>query len=161
MNIVGTLALHFDEFCEYMRQLVPTRGELVIGGTVGTLGMVTNLLFGGWNDTLTLLALFMAIDYVTGVMAAGYTKKLSSKKGLKGIKKKIGILAIVAVGHGIDVITNEQAFCLLMTFYYVGNEGVSILENVAVMGVPVPTSLVSRLKQVTEMAEHSEEVKRK
>ena len=84
MNIVGTLALHFDEFCEYMRQLVPTRGELVIGGTVGTLGMVTNLLFGGWNDTLTLLALFMAIDYVTGVMAAGYTKKLSSKKGLKG-----------------------------------------------------------------------------
>jgi toxin secretion/phage lysis holin len=111
--------------------------------------MVT-FLFGAWNDALTALAMFMLIDYVTGVMSA-YMKpraKLSSKKGLRGIVKKLTLISLIVAAHQLDLAIGQNVFCLLFTYSMLGNEGLSIVENAAYCGVPVPAALKEKLEQL-------------
>jgi len=119
--------------------------------TIATLGAIANYLFGGWDLALKTIFLFMAIDYVLGVTCGGKEKQLSSKAAFNGLLKKIAILAIIAVGVALDNIVNGQGLLRsLVIFFYIGLEGISIVENAARLGVPVPDKLKDSLLQLKE-----------
>lgn len=105
-------------------------------------GAVVGYLFGEGSAVLQVLLVFMAFDYITGFLASGVEGKLSSKVGFKGIAKKLMILCLVAIGHMIDkAIGQGDIIQNTVTFFYLGNELLSILENVGRSGVPVPKQL--------------------
>ena len=114
---------------------------------------------------VTVLMAAMIIDYVTGMAAAWHNKKLSSKKGLSGIIKKISYLALICVGMGVDWliysglsqagISTEHSvfFGVLVTVWLIINELISILENLKAIGVPLPTFLIKIVKRLKITAE--------
>ena len=112
----------------------------------GWLGWV----LGGWDGFLYALITLVVVDYLTGVMLAILEKRLSSEVGARGIFKKVLIFALVAVGHIIDtqVITNGSAVRTAVIFFYLSNEGISILENTAKIGLPIPEKLKLVLEQL-------------
>jgi len=105
---------------------------------------------GGLDGFLYALIAFVVIDYLTGVMCAIADKKLSSEIGAKGIFKKVLIFALVGVGHIIDsqVLGDGGAIRTAVIFFYLSNEGVSLLENAAHIGLPIPEKLKSILEQL-------------
>lgn len=107
-------------------------------------------LWGQADKMLYALVAFMIIDYITGVTVAVFQKKLSSEIGSKGIAKKVFIMALVAVGHILDVnVIGEGAVCRSAVMgFYIANEGISILENAAALGLPLPKKLTAVLKQL-------------
>lgn len=110
---------------------------------------------GGLDGFLYALIAFIVIDYLTGVMCAVVDKKLSSEIGAKGIFKKVLIFALVGLGHVIDsqILGQAQAIRTAVIFFYLSNEGISILENAAALGLPVPERLkdvLARLHEPTE-----------
>lgn len=107
-------------------------------------GAIVGYLFGGWSTLLQILLAFVAIDYISGMLASGVEGKLSSKVGFRGIAKKVMIFAIVAVGHLIDKAIGEgHIFRDAIIFFYLGNELLSILENAGRTGLPVPEKIKS------------------
>ena len=98
------------------------------------LGGALGAVLGGFDGFLYALIAFVLVDYLTGVMVAVVNKKLSSEVGFKGIFKKVVIFALVAIGHIIDtyVIQNGSVIRTAVIFFYLSNEGISILENVSV-----------------------------
>lgn len=112
-------------------------------------GVLVGLL-GGWDIALQVLVLFVVLDYITGVTAAWYEKKLDSNIGLRGIAKKILIFVPVAVGYWLDVVMSTEIFRSLTIFFYIANEGLSILENLGRAGVPIPSPLKVALEQLRE-----------
>lgn len=107
---------------------------------------------GGFDGFLYALVVFVAVDYVTGLMAAAVEKKLSSGVGFRGIFKKIVVFCLVALGHILDthIIQNGSAVRTAVIFFYLSNEGISILENAARIGLPVPEKLKGVLEQLRE-----------
>lgn len=106
------------------------------------IGGITGYLFGGWHALLQILLVFVAIDYLTGLLASGYEGKLSSKVGFRGIAKKVMIFAIVAVGHLIDTAIGENhLFRDAVIYFYLANELLSILENAGRTGLPIPEQI--------------------
>lgn len=139
-----------QEVTAVLKSLIPCRMEAVWGCITGVVGTMVTLLFGAWNDALTALAMFMLIDYITGVMAA-YMKpqaKLSSKRGLRGIVKKLALMTFVVFAHQLDLAVGQNIFCLLVTYALLGNEGLSITENLSYCGVPIPKALKDKLEQL-------------
>lgn len=137
---------------ELLRTITPVRLELVWGTITGLSGTMATFLFGEWNNALQALAVFMAIDYITGVLAA-YMRpraKLSSKRGLKGIAKKLTLISLIVSAHYLDLAIGQNVFCLLLTYFMLGNEGLSIIENAAYCGVPIPASLREKLEQLAQ-----------
>ena len=137
---------------ELIRAITPVRLELVWGTITGLSGTIATFLFGEWNNALQALAMFMLIDYITGVLAA-YMRpraKLSSKRGLKGIAKKLTLVCFVTAAHQLDLALGQNVFCVLVTYFLLGNEGLSILENCTYCGVPVPASLREKLEQLAQ-----------
>lgn len=114
-------------------------------------GVLVGLL-GGWDIALQVLVLFVVLDYITGVTAAWYEKKLDSNIGLRGIAKKILIFVPVAVGYWLDVALGTELFRSLSIFFYIANEGLSILENLGRAGVPIPEPLKAALNQLKQKA---------
>ena len=114
----------------------------------GWLGWV----LGGWDGFLYALVTFVVIDYLTGIMVAVLEKRLSSEVGARGIFKKVLIFALVAVGHIIDtqVISNGSAVRTAVIFFYLSNEGISIIENTAKIGLPIPEKLKLVLEQLNK-----------
>lgn len=110
---------------------------------------------GGCDGLLIALLAFIAIDYVTGVMCAIVDKKLSSSVGFRGIFKKILIFALVGVGHIIDtmVIGTGSVLRTAIIFFYLSNEGISLIENAGHLGLPIPAKLKSVLEQLHDRAE--------
>ena len=92
------------------------------------------------------------MDYFTGVLAAGVKKELSSEVGFKGIAKKVCIFVLVGIANIVDtqVIHDGAAIRTAVIFFYLANEGISVLENSAVIGLPVPEKLKEMLLQLTE-----------
>lgn len=89
------------------------------------------------------------MDYLTGVCKAIYNKKINSTVGLKGIMKKVGYLIVVAVAVEIDrIIGNTGAIRSLVIYFFVANEGISILENWGNMGLPLPQKIFDTLEQL-------------
>ena len=114
-----------------------------IGGWIG-------YFVGGVDSLMTALLIFMVLDYITGLMCAVIDKKLSSAVGFKGICKKVLILILVGVAHIIDlhVVGTGDALRSAVLCFYLSNESVSMLENAAHLGLPIPEKLKSVLAQL-------------
>ena len=115
---------------------------------------------GGCDGLLLALVLFAVADYITGVMCAVADKKLSSEVGFKGICRKVIIFMLVGIAHIIDVnvIATGSVLRTAVIFFYLSNEGVSLLENAAHLGLPVPGAIKNVLEQLHDRAEKSEYV---
>lgn len=114
-------------------------------------GACANYFFGGWDMVLRTLLLLMVLDYLTGLICAAKDKELSSSTGFKGLGKKVMILIIVALAVSLDNITGTNGIVRsLVIFFYASMEGISILENAARAGVPVPDKLKDMLVQLKE-----------
>ena len=115
-------------------------------------GAVIGFCFGEINGLFRALIFMMVVDYATGWIKAIYMKQLSSATGFKGIAKKIMILCLVSICHIIDVhvIGDKSIIMSAATMFYIGNEGISILENAVQIGIPVPQILKKTLKQLSE-----------
>ena len=107
---------------------------------------------GGVDGFLYALIAFTVIDYITGVMCAITDKKLSSSVGFKGICRKVLIFTLVGIGNIVDVYVLGQGGVLrtAVIFFYLSNEGVSIMENSAHLGLPIPEKLKDVLEQLHE-----------
>ena len=112
-------------------------------------GLLVGLL-GGWDMALQILVLFVVLDYITGLTAAWYEKKLDSNVGLRGITKKILLFIPVVVGYWFDQAMGTEIFRSLAIFFYMANEGLSILENLGRAGVPIPAPLKVALEQLKQ-----------
>lgn len=123
-------------------------GFTAIGGFLGWF-------LGGLDGFLYALVAFVVIDYITGVMLAILEKRLSSEVGAKGIFKKVLIFTLVAIGHIIDsrVIGDGSVIRTAVIFFYLSNEGISILENSSMIGLPIPDKLKNILSQLHEGGE--------
>ena len=112
-----------------------TQIELRIMALFSAIGAAFSFLVGGVDKLLTALLIFVVIDYATGLIAAWKTATLDSKKGFDGIKRKVVMLVIVIMAHWIDVSIFGVSTCRSMViFAYLGNEGLSIIENLDRMG---------------------------
>lgn len=118
------------------------RGLFVMGG------FLYQLLFGRYGNELFALILLMGIDYITGVMCAFKTKTLSSYVGFEGIFKKVCMLMLVAVGGVVDMIIGSEVAALGVMFFYIGNEGLSVLENAVNLGIKAPDFVSDSLEQI-------------
>ena len=116
---------------------------------LSTIGTALIYLFGGFDVALSCLVIAIALDYVSGIIKAFYTKQLSSKIGFKGLLKKIGILILVMVSVLVDrVAGNSGAIRTLVIYYFVANEGLSIVENLSETNIPIPAVLKRALKAI-------------
>lgn len=106
--------------------------------------------FGGFDGFLYALLAFVCIDYITGVMVAIVNKTVSSEVGFKGIFKKVLIFTLVGVANIIDVnvLQSGSAIRTAVIFFYLSNEGFSILENAAALDLPIPNKLKEILAQI-------------
>lgn len=106
-------------------------------------------LFGGIDVALQCLLIAIVLDYISGLIKAYNTKTLSSSIGFKGILKKVGVLVIVMLAVLVDRVTLDNGgIRSLVIYYFVANEGLSILENLAMAGLPIPKKLKDALKVI-------------
>ena len=126
----------------------------MIGGWLG-------YFLGGYDGLLYALIVFMVVDYITGVMCSIVDKKLSSAVGFKGICRKVLILMLVGIANLLDVqvIGTGSVLRTAVIFFYLSNEGVSLLENAAHLGLPIPEKLKAVLAQLHDKANEVEEKK--
>lgn len=104
-------------------------------------------LLGGFDVSLMALVIAIVLDYISGILKAYVTKELSSRIGLKGIIKKVGVLLVVMLAVIIDNVTGGTgAIRTLVIYYFVANEGLSVIENLGQAGVPIPQSIKKALK---------------
>lgn len=128
-NILNTLQLIFT----------------ALGGYIGWF-------LGGFDGFMYALITFIVIDYVTGLIVAVLEKRLSSEIGFRGIFKKVLIFTFVGIGNIIDVylLKNGSAIRTAVIFFYISNEGISIIENSAKIGLPIPQKLKDVLRQLNK-----------
>lgn len=112
--------------------------------------MLFSYLFGAYDGLLCALITFVIIDYILGVLCASYNQELSSKKGFRGIIRKVVIFTVVAVATviGVNILNIGLLIRDAVIGFYLFNEGVSILENCSILGVKIPKSLLDSLLQV-------------
>lgn len=129
-----------------------------INATVAAIGTGLTYIFGGWDTVLIVLTIFMALDYLTGVMAAIANKELNSNVGFKGLFKKVTILIVLIVAVLLDRLLNNDTwvFRTLVAYFYIANEAISLLENSARIGLPVPQKLLDILAQLKKKGEGEE-----
>lgn len=125
--------------------------QLIFTATGGWLGYY----LGGFDGLLYALVAFVVCDYITGVMGAVSDKKLSSAIGFKGIARKILIFILVGIGHLLDthIIGNGSVLRTAVIFFYLSNEGLSLIENATHLGLPVPEKLKAVLAQLHQREE--------
>lgn len=129
--------------------------QLVFTGIGGWLGYFV----GGWDGLLYALIAFVVVDYLTGVMCAINDKTLSSEVGFRGICRKVLIFLLVGIAHILDVQVIGSAGVLrtAVIFFYISNEGVSLIENAAHLGLPVPEKIKVVLEQLHDRADEKED----
>ena len=129
--------------------------QLVFTAVGGWLGYF----LGGCDGLIYTLLAFVILDYVTGIMCAVVDKRLSSQIGFKGLFKKVLIFALVGVAHLLDVQILGAVGVLrtAVIFFYLSNEGVSLIENAAHLGLPIPAKLKAVLEQLHDRAEKEED----
>ena len=125
--------------------------QLLFAGIGGWLGYF----LGGCDGLLIALLLFVITDYITGVMCAIADKKLSSAVGFKGICRKVLIFLLVGIANILDmqVIGTGSVLRTAVIFFYISNEGVSLLENAGHLGLPIPVKIKAVLEQLHDRAE--------
>ena len=142
---------------EFLMRVTPSRFEAEVGAVCGFCGWLYEAIVG-YNDAIPLLLAAMCIDYLTGITAAYVFKRqhpksrrgLDSRVGALGIAKKVMILTIVVFAHIIDQAVAWDGIQAVVTWFYIGNEGLSVVENAAKAGVPLPRKLLDALEQLTD-----------
>ncbi|MFQ7288357.1 MAG: holin family protein [Lacrimispora saccharolytica] len=129
--------------------------QLIFTAVGGWLGYF----LGGCDGLLYALIAFVAIDYITGVMCAVIDRKLSSAVGFKGIFRKVLIFLLVGIANIIDVqvVGTGAVLRTAVIFFYISNEGVSLLENAGHLGLPIPEKIKTVLEQLHDRAENGKE----
>lgn len=119
---------------------------------LGEAGAIIGFFIGGADGLIKALIVFAIVDYITGVAAAAIEHKLNSEIGFKGITKKLLLFCIVGVAHVLDLyVLGTGAVCRsAVVLFYIANEGLSIIENVARCGLPIPDKLKIILEQLKE-----------
>lgn len=109
-------------------------------------------LIGGFDNLFITLLIFIALDYITGLIKAVYQKKLNSKLGLKGFLKKLGYILIVMVASLFDSLIGDKTMAIrtLSIYFFISNEAISILENWAIMGLPLPKKIFQVFESLKE-----------
>ena len=125
--------------------------QVIFTGLGGWLGWF----LGGCDGLLYALVLFVVVDYITGVMCAANDHKLSSEVGFRGICRKVLIFLLVGIGHVLDtqIIGTGSVLRTAVIFFYLSNEGVSLLENAGHLGLPIPEKLKVVLEQLHDRSE--------
>jgi toxin secretion/phage lysis holin len=123
----------------------------VTGGASITLAY----LLGGLDNLVAAFAIFMACDYVTGLLAGAKDKKVSSKRAFRGLGKKVGMITFVIVANQLDIIVgNKDGFLRdAMLMFLIGTEGISIVENLGKLGIKIPPFIVKALEQLSDKGE--------
>jgi toxin secretion/phage lysis holin len=122
--------------------------QIIAGITLAALGTAASALLGGWDMWLQVLVYFVIADYLTGVLAAFCLKKLSSEVGARGIAKKVFIFLLAGIAYQIDMLAGTELVRAAVCAFYIGIEGLSILENAGKLGIPLPEVLTSALEQM-------------
>lgn len=119
---------------------------------VGICGGVVTYLLGGWDIALITLAVFMGLDYITGMCASYITKEWNSETGAVGIVKKGTIILLIVLGVFLDrLVTGDTwVFRNVICMFYIANEGLSIVENCGRIGLPIPKRLLAALEQLRQ-----------
>lgn len=132
--------------------------QIIIDSIAGAIGAVIGFMYGEVGGLFWALIAFMALDYITGVIVAVINKRLSSEVGFKGLAKKFLILVFVAVGHIADtyILGGTPAAMSAVMLFYIANEGISIIENAAALGLPVPKKLEDIMEQIKSKEEENE-----
>lgn len=128
---------------------------------IGAFGSIIAQWFGGWDSSLQTLVIFMAIDYITGLLVAGVfnaSKKtksgaLESRAGWKGLCRKFITLALVLIACRIDVILKTDFVRDMATVAFIVNETISIVENAGLMGIPIPSVIIKSIDVLKAKAE--------
>lgn len=111
---------------------------------------VATYIWGGMDAVLAVLLALIVIDYITGVMTALYRKELSSEVGFRGILRKVAILLVIAAAHLVGYGVGMPEIRSIVIGFYIANEGISIVENIGTMGVPLPQRVVDVLRQLKQ-----------
>ncbi|MGN5036273.1 phage holin family protein [Bacillus cereus group sp. MYBK104-1] len=123
------------------------RIDVLMKTFIATFGAFCGYFLGGWDTTLKVLVIMAAIDYLTGVIAAGFNGELKSKVGFKGIAKKVVLFLLVAAATQADaIIGTNSALRKATIFFFIGNELLSLLENAGRMGIPLPSALTNAVE---------------
>ena len=131
---------------------------------VGVIGSIVSSLFGGWSAALTTLLLFMAADYLTGLVVAAVFKKspktksgsLESKAGFKGLCRKCMMLLFVLVAYRLDLVIGTDYIRNAVIIAFIANELISLTENAGLMGLPLPAVITNAIDILTKKSEESE-----
>ena len=132
---------------------------------IGTVGGFIASLFGGWDTTLATLLIFMAVDYVTGLIVAGVFHKsqktesgaLESRAGWKGLCRKGTSLLVVLVAYRLDLVIGSNFVKDATIIAFIANETISIIENAGLMGAPIPAVIVKAIDVLKQKADDSQE----
>lgn len=140
--------------------------DVKVKGIAAVITGVTGYLINCFSELVVILILLMLVDYITGVIAAFFKKELSSWRGLQGIFKKFSFMLLVVLGFLLDFVityliekvglqfSTNGIFGIATTCWLIGNEGLSILENSAVIGLPVPPFLKPALAKLKDTADN-------
>ena len=139
---------------DFTIDLIWTKVQVAVTALGGWFGYF----IGGVDGFMTALIILMALDYITGIMCAIVDKKLSSSIGFKGIFKKVLIFLLVGIANILDVqvIGTGSVLRTAVIFFYISNEGVSLLENAAHLGLPIPQKVKTVLEQLHDRSESEE-----
>ena len=126
--------------------------EGILYSIIGAVGGFIAMAFGGWNDALITLMIFMTVDYITGLTVAGIFRKskksesgaLESRAGFKGICRKGVALLIVLVAARLDVVMKTTYIEDAVIIAFIANESISIIENAGLMGIPIPSVVITK-----------------
>ena len=123
---------------------------ITINSYCGAIGAFLGWYLGGLDDFLYALLIFMLVDYLTGILCAINEHRLSSEIGFRGLTRKVLILVLVGIANVLDIylLKNGSAIRTATIFFYISNEGISLLENASRLGLPVPDKLKSFLQQL-------------
>ncbi len=131
--------------------------EFLVASIFGLMGWF----FGGLDEIIEVLIALTAVDYFTGICRAGIEGKISSKIAFKGIARKIVMFLLVGVANVIDryILDAKTSFRVIIIVFYIGNEGMSIIENAGAMGIPIPGWLRGKFLKFMENSDKSKEDK--
>lgn len=132
--------------------------EKYFNAIVTVLATFFTYIFGSWDLALQVLIVFMVLDYGTGVLYAFLNNQLNSEVGFKGLVKKLMILVVLIIGVMLDRMLGNGTwvFRTLVCYFYIANEGISLLENVGNIGIPIPNKIRNALEQLNKDDEESE-----
>jgi toxin secretion/phage lysis holin len=137
--------------------------NITLGAVAAVGGFIANLI-GGWDIVMQVLIVIMAVDYITGIIVAGVFKKspkteggaLDSRVGVKGLFKKGCVLLTIVVAAQVDRLYGGEICRTAVAIFYCANEGLSVLENLGLMGVPLPKALTKALEALKDKGETGE-----